>query len=486
MGTKTLSQLPVATAAAAENIFHVRQGLADKQMSLPVLSRFVIRDSAYGYQELEITTNTLISEIQRIHTVLKFNSSSAVSCELPFSGDIEAGATVWAYNIGTGTAALTYQSGVFTSLPTGERARLVWNGAAWILDSSTRYAEASEWFRINGGPRIKKGATADTLAVRNSTDTDYGDLEVKGLTLHETITADGGEFNTLAVTSAAEFNAPTGAPFSVASSEKVVNLNADKLDGYDASTSATANTIPVRDSNGKVPGSITGDAETVDGYHANTGAVAGTVPVRDSNGKVPGSITGDAETVDGYHANTGAVAGTVPVRDAKGKVPGCLTIDDLYPVNIGIYTQYPAANSNDDATAFPVSQRPATLFPGTTWEEVWNTEAITFRTPGSPVESQNDDRINGLQTDQFQAFQIGAEADDAGLKNTWMGTHSRDVAIGHWVAYANSTGFGLYTEPYQGSAKQIKPVSNGVNGNPRMGMETRMRNRLWKKWKRIA
>ncbi|MGE5585715.1 MAG: hypothetical protein ACM309_09355 [Bacillota bacterium] len=45
--------------------------------------------------------------------------------------------------------------------------------------------------------------------------------------------------------------------------------SADKLDGYDANTGTSANTIPVRDANGKVPGSITGDAHTVDGKHAS-------------------------------------------------------------------------------------------------------------------------------------------------------------------------------------------------------------------------
>ncbi len=48
------------------------------------------------------------------------------------------------------------------------------------------------------------------------------------------------------------------------------NLNADKLDGYNASTGTTANTIPVRDSSGKLPGSITGDAATVGGLAAST------------------------------------------------------------------------------------------------------------------------------------------------------------------------------------------------------------------------
>jgi hypothetical protein len=48
------------------------------------------------------------------------------------------------------------------------------------------------------------------------------------------------------------FTQATGtAPFTVSSTTKVTNLNADLLDGYDTSTSGTANTITLRDANGR-------------------------------------------------------------------------------------------------------------------------------------------------------------------------------------------------------------------------------------------
>jgi len=46
-------------------------------------------------------------------------------------------------------------------------------------------------------------------------------------------------------------------------------LDADKLDGYDANPGVVKDTIPVRDENAKVPGSITGDAATVGGKPAS-------------------------------------------------------------------------------------------------------------------------------------------------------------------------------------------------------------------------
>lgn len=111
--------------------------------------------------------------------------------------------------------------------------------------------------------------------------------------------------------------------------------NADQLDGYHANTGTMANTIPVRDSSGKIPGSITGDADTVDGAHAGTGAnnvlkldANGLVPL----GNIPGTLTGkDADTVDGLHAAdimgggphaaTHAIDGSDPVTPESIGVP---------------------------------------------------------------------------------------------------------------------------------------------------------------------
>lgn len=90
----------------------------------------------------------------------------------------------------------------------------------------------------------------------------------------------------------------------------------------DTTTGTTANKIPYRDSNGALPGNITGNADTVDGYHANTGTIASTVPVRNASGALSGNITGNADTVDGYHANAGIIATTIPVRDASGTITG--------------------------------------------------------------------------------------------------------------------------------------------------------------------
>lgn len=84
-------------------------------------------------------------------------------------------------------------------------------------------------------------------------------------------------------------------------------LDADKLRGYVPGVGA--NNVLKLDSAGKaalsaIPDNLTGkSADKVDSYHANTAIVANTIPVRNSSGKVPGSITGDAATVGGKAAS---------------------------------------------------------------------------------------------------------------------------------------------------------------------------------------
>ena len=72
-----------------------------------------------------------------------------------------------------------------------------------------------------------------------------------------------------------DFNAPQGnQPFTVTSTTKVNNLNSDLLDGYHASTSASANTIILRDSSGRAKVAAPSAADDiankgyVDGHHA--------------------------------------------------------------------------------------------------------------------------------------------------------------------------------------------------------------------------
>lgn len=69
------------------------------------------------------------------------------------------------------------------------------------------------------------------------------------------------------------------APFSVASTTKVANLNADTLDGYDTATAATANTVAVRDANASITANVfIGASANVTGQLISTVAT-GTAPL---------------------------------------------------------------------------------------------------------------------------------------------------------------------------------------------------------------
>ena len=123
--------------------------------------------------------------------------------------------------------------------------------------------------------------------------------------------------------------------------------NADKVDGFDADAGTVANTVPVRDGSGLLPGSITGnaatattattagyattagDADTTDGFHLNQDVRTTASPSFSSvtattfNGNLNGNATtattagfattaGDAATVDGYSLNQNVLTGSTP------------------------------------------------------------------------------------------------------------------------------------------------------------------------------
>jgi len=151
-----------------------------------------------------------------------------------------------------------------------------------------------------------------------------------------------------------------------------------------------------------------------------------------------------------------------------------------YPVG-SFYIQFPDANSNDDATAFPTSKRPATLFGGT-WAEQWSTENIFFKTRGTDGQS----RSNGLSADQVQGHRhiAGPQVPyNSGTQNVYSYSEGGGaVGITGNEAYCSvgAGSVGLYAG-YTGN-----PLSDGSNGTPRIGSITEPRNRLIKVWKRTA
>jgi Phage-related tail fibre protein len=189
------------------------------------------------------------------------------------------------------------------------------------------------------------------------------------------------------------------APMAVTSTTKVTNLNADKLDGYDASTTAVANTIPVYNSSAQLVGGITGNAAT-----ATKLATARAI-----------SLTGDGAasvTFDGSAAasgtltlsNSGVSAGTYRsvTVDAKGRVtagtnPTTISgygITDAAPLShvsdLTSHVPYAAATGSANAYAVTLSPAPTALAAGLALAvqiNVANTGASTINVNGLGAKS---------------------------------------------------------------------------------------------------
>jgi hypothetical protein len=234
---------------------------------------------------------------------------------------------------------------------------------------------------------------------------------------------------------------------------------------HSATASPTADRLVLRDAAGRaqvVAPSVAADIVnkgTLDTHAALTGSSAhGAVSAPTASQLMTRDAAGRAQVV------APSVAADIAT---KGYADGLLA--NPYPVG-SYYTQYPNAASDDDATEFPTSQRPATLFGGT-WAEQWPTESIYFRTRGTLSDTG---RASGKQEDQIQGHR-----------------HSPLSPTTRFVVYSGS---GPYIYSYESGSYQAAssnaaigdPITDGTNGTPRTGAETRVVNRRIKVWKRTA
>lgn len=151
------------------------------------------------------------------------------------------------------------------------------------------------------------------------------------------------------------------------------------------------------------------------------------------------------------------------------------TIGD-YPIG-SFYVQFPDANDNDDAVAFPPAYAPAALFGGT-WTAQWDTVPTFFCTQGdflALTELQADDRTNGLQTAQMQAHAhhliYNDSANDPITTTNVLSTYYNPAKTGtNW------------THATHASTSAAYDIGYGLSH----GYATRPQNRLIKVWKRTA
>jgi hypothetical protein len=143
--------------------------------------------------------------------------------------------------------------------------------------------------------------------------------------------------------------------------------------------------------------------------------------------------------------------------------------DNLQPVGT-YYTQYPAAASNDPATAFPEAERPGTLFGGN-WATCWESEQIFFRTGGSLAADAG--RNSGYQ--ENASHQIS-------------GTVTNIVSAGGTgvtgAFYINST---VQASIYNGGVGYYLTIGiDSTKQYPQDGSESRPKNRRIIVWRKYA
>ena len=171
--------------------------------------------------------------------------------------------------------------------------------------------------------------------------------------------------------------------------------------------------------------------------------------------------------------NSVNVADTLKLGSGKSvKVLRDYVLDILYPIG-SFYVQYPNKNSTYDSDAFPIAMSPAKLFNGD-WQEQWPEESIFFRTRG-PESKEN--RINGFQGDALKMFVGKSAFNQTNLNNPGIGN---DGIFGGGVAIEV-----MGTDADDGSDVGHQNYFDSSVQSNMSKLETRVRNRQIKVWKRI-
>lgn len=145
-------------------------------------------------------------------------------------------------------------------------------------------------------------------------------------------------------------------------------------------------------------------------------------------------------------------------------------VELMYPIGAQ-YTQYASVASNDASVALPSTEAPAALFGGV-WEKLWDTESMAFRTEGTDAD---DGRTDGKQLDQMQGH--------------WHKLYNQSsvVADGGHTGIRNGSSTDATSETTANNDEYVRDAkSDGTNGTPRTGSETRVTNRLMRIWRRTA
>jgi hypothetical protein len=270
--------------------------IAQRDSNGYLTAKQLISDITDGTAPLQVTSSTVVTNLNanllQGHPASDFALASGAGY-LPLSGGDLVGIVTTTSQIQstvqTGTAPFTIQSttkvdnlnaGLLEGHPAGDFALA--SGAGYLPLSGgdmtgainmggynvtginnlqiadTGYGEGLEWVGGNAwmiceSPDDKSDASGDLQVFQNGTRRmtlrTTGALEVPG---GVTANVTGNLTTSGQITST--YN--SGAPFSITSSTKVTNLNSDLLDGYHAATTATVDTVALRDSSGNLTANV--------------------------------------------------------------------------------------------------------------------------------------------------------------------------------------------------------------------------------------
>ena len=183
-----------------------------------------------------------------------------------------------------------------------------------------------------GGYSPATTATASTVAVRDANGKLAGDILGNAATATSATSATTATKLATARTIALTGDVTGSTTFDGSANKTITTTvnNSAKVGGYSPSTSATANAVAVRDTNGKLPGDITGNAATAtkaDKLTTSriirlTGDVSGSTPFDGSRDATIAVTVDNSARLAGYSPNTSTGANTIPVRNSSGALPG--------------------------------------------------------------------------------------------------------------------------------------------------------------------
>jgi hypothetical protein len=155
----------------------------------------------------------------------------------------------------------------------------------------------------------------------------------------------------------------------------------------------------------------------------------------------------------------------------NGKALHTYLLDIAYPIG-SFYVQFPDVSHNQVSQAFPDDKKPETLFGGV-WELMWEKDDVFFRTEGSNSKMQRD--LSGIQPDAIIDLQ-GSTA--------WIQADRGNAGRGSSGVFTVSTA-GVRTDKGKGGSTGSRNFFD-LSALIQTGNEVRVRNRIFRIWKRVA